>query len=336
MYQTCLHCQRLLGANEAIENLPIGRRIAFDGHRGRLWVVCGRCGRWNLVPFESRWEALEECERAFEGATRRASTDEIALARLGEGLDLVRVGKPLQPEFAAWRYGEVLQARRRRYLTYTVAGTAAGLAFLGGVVWFGVLAGVGGGTLAMHAPNLWMEYRRRWRRILTVRAPEGPRGLTQNQIQGAELLVGDDGRPGVSIRLGRKRQLVLTGPAAYHALPGVLATVNEAGAKADEVRDAVAMLQLSGGPEAYLAKSEKLIPAWKHDGKRQISYLLEVDRLALEMALHEESERRALEGELDLLLDAWREAEELAAIADRLALPRDVEERLRSMKGEAQ
>lgn len=43
-------------------------------------------------------------------------------------------------------------------------------------------------------------------------------------------------------------------------------------------------------------------------------------RLALEMALHEEQERRALEGELWMLERAWREAEEIAAIADRLLL----------------
>jgi hypothetical protein len=43
-----------------------------------------------------------------------------------------------------------------------------------------------------------------------------------------------------------------------------------------------------------------------------------VDRLALEMAAHEESERRALEGELELLAEAWREADEIATIADAL------------------
>lgn len=43
-----------------------------------------------------------------------------------------------------------------------------------------------------------------------------------------------------------------------------------------------------------------------------------VDRLALEMAAHEESERRALEGELDALAEAWREADEIATIADAL------------------
>ena len=44
-------------------------------------------------------------------------------------------------------------------------------------------------------------------------------------------------------------------------------------------------------------------------------------RLALEMALHEEDERRALEGELWRLEQAWREAEEIAGIADDLLLP---------------
>ncbi|HEU4456342.1 MAG TPA: hypothetical protein VFR81_24965 [Longimicrobium sp.] len=41
--------------------------------------------------------------------------------------------------------------------------------------------------------------------------------------------------------------------------------------------------------------------------------------LALEVALHEAEERRALEGELTLLEAAWKEAEALAAIADGLA-----------------
>ena len=44
-------------------------------------------------------------------------------------------------------------------------------------------------------------------------------------------------------------------------------------------------------------------------------------RLALEMALHEEDERRALEGELWRLEQAWREAEEIAGISDDLLLP---------------
>ncbi len=43
-----------------------------------------------------------------------------------------------------------------------------------------------------------------------------------------------------------------------------------------------------------------------------------VEALALEMALHDERERRAMEGELAALEDEWREAELLARIADAL------------------
>lgn len=43
-----------------------------------------------------------------------------------------------------------------------------------------------------------------------------------------------------------------------------------------------------------------------------------VDRLALEMAAHEEAERRALAGELEEIAEAWREADEIATIADAL------------------
>jgi hypothetical protein len=49
--------------------------------------------------------------------------------------------------------------------------------------------------------------------------------------------------------------------------------------------------------------------------------LAKPDALALEMALQEEAERAALEGELTALEAAWREAEEIARIAD--ALPDD-------------
>ena len=62
---------------------------------------------------------------------------------------------------------------------------------------------------------------------------------------------------------------------------------------------------------------------WGHGGigSEPSTSLLDVplvDRLALEMAAHEETERRALEGELEDLAAAWREADEIATIADAL------------------
>ena len=63
--------------------------------------------------------------------------------------------------------------------------------------------------------------------------------------------------------------------------------------------------------------------------KAKISALPESLRLALEMVAHEDSERRALEGELALLEQAWKEAEEVAAIADNMFLPTFVEDWMR-------
>src|SRR6476661_6657816 len=104
MYSRCMFCNLPLGANEVLEIFPVGRRLAFDSAKGRLWVVCRFCERWNLSPLDERWEAIEACERLFHDTRLRVSTDNIGLARLHEGLELVRIGAPQRPEFAAWRY----------------------------------------------------------------------------------------------------------------------------------------------------------------------------------------------------------------------------------------
>jgi hypothetical protein len=107
-----------------LEQFAVGRRVAFDPAKGRLWVVCPRCARWNLTPIEERWEVQEECERLFRGTKLRYSTEQIGLARMGDGLELVRVGEPLRPEMAAWRYGQVYGRRMRKQIAIGV-GTLA-------------------------------------------------------------------------------------------------------------------------------------------------------------------------------------------------------------------
>lgn len=52
------------------------------------------------------------------------------------------------------------------------------------------------------------------------------------------------------------------------------------------------------------------------------------ERLAFEMAIHEDSERRALDGELAALATAWHDAEALARIADGLGLPASIDDRI--------
>ena len=149
MYTTCLHCQHDLGRNESLELFPVGRRLAFDQAKGRLWVICTNCGRWNLTPMEERWEAIEGCEKLFRDTVLRASTDNIGLAKLTSGLELIRVGQPQFPEYASWRYAD--KFRRRRNVAWV-----AGLAGLAGYITVSLVipqlaaaAGftVGGGTL---------------------------------------------------------------------------------------------------------------------------------------------------------------------------------------------
>ena len=75
MFSTCIFCNKPLGRNESIETFPVGERLAFDPARGRLWVVCRSCERWNLSPLEERWEAIEEAERLYRDTRRRVSTE---------------------------------------------------------------------------------------------------------------------------------------------------------------------------------------------------------------------------------------------------------------------
>src|SRR5207302_5760252 len=114
VYSTCLFCNQELGVNSTFESFPIGRRLAFDPAKGRLWVVCRKCERWNLSPLDERWEAIEQAEQLYSDTRRRVATAEIGLARLADGTELVRIGAPLRPEFAAWRYGDQFGRRRNR------------------------------------------------------------------------------------------------------------------------------------------------------------------------------------------------------------------------------
>src|ERR1700741_1475905 len=133
MYRTCIYCSADLGANDALEAFPVGRSVAFDGWKGRLWALCPRCGRWNLALLEERWEVLETAERLFVDSRLRVQSENVGLAKLRDGTRLIRVGQALPGERAAWRYGDQLVRRRRNYYIVAGAAAAAGIALVGGV-----------------------------------------------------------------------------------------------------------------------------------------------------------------------------------------------------------
>ena len=356
MYSTCLFCNASLGANAAVEHFPVGRRLAFDAAKGRLWAVCLRCQRWNLTPLEERWEAIEECERAFRDTPTRVSTDNVGLARLREGLELVRVGKPERTEFAAWRYGDQLGRRRTRALVRGAATVAAaGTVLVGAPLLLGVgLGALVAGELAIH--SLWAS-RLKLGNVYVPHPDGGYMMLGPMQRSAVRLLARspDAGGWGVEVPYqnvlptasphwltaalapnGGHQYVKLSGDEARRALGVVLPLLNSSGAPASHVREAVREIEAAGGPEQYFPAAASRVRDW---GAEQmwgdtgaIGFLPKPVRLALEMAAHEEQERRAMEGELAALETAWREAEEIAAIADDLALPPTVGERLDALR----
>jgi hypothetical protein len=336
MYRHCTFCAADLGRNEVVEAFPVGRRMAFDAAKGRLWVICRRCERWNLTPLEERWEAVEEAERLFRATPLRVSTEQVGLARHREGLDLVRIGEPQRPEFAAWRYGDQFGRRRSKALVNGALGVGlVGAVAAGSVATLGGLAALNVGIHVFNVGRLVMlGIQPAWRVSLDSgeRLELRPRDLRHVRIRpGAGDGPADPSVPW-HLRLGDGPDgRILTGPEAVRALRVLLPQVNAGGAKKGEVADAVRELEEVGAPEAYFARAEFRArqQGW---GWMPLAGQPAPIRLALEMAAHEDLERVALEGELAWLETAWREAEEVAAIADDLAIPERVRLHLETLK----
>ncbi|MEJ2206192.1 MAG: hypothetical protein P8170_19035 [Gemmatimonadota bacterium] len=321
MYSTCMFCNRSLGENRILETFPVGRRLAFDAGKGRLWVVCPRCERWNLTPLEERWEAVEDCEGLFRGTRVRVSSENIGLAKHPEGLELVRIGAPLRPEFAAWRYGDQFGRRRKRAMLYA----AGGAAVFGTIVIGGLATGVLSGAALGNSGNIVNAFVN-GRTLARVRAPDGTLLKLKNpDLQKMQILEGGDGWE-LLVRKG-KAEHRYTGEDARRVAGILSSRINRSGARKTAVQDAVRFLDDHGSPDAVLrAASTQMARNTFREYRGHLARLPAPTRLAVEMALHEEQERRALEGELWRLERAWEEAEEIAAISDSLLLPEGTEE----------
>jgi hypothetical protein len=252
----------------------------------------------------------------------RASTGQIGLGRVRDGTDLIRIGEPLRPEFAAWRYGRHFTHRRR----LVQAGTAVGMA-VPIVVWAlgGPFLGIGGigSALAVRALTRKNDLGRA-RRFIVQRAEAGfGRKIRNYQKVGLRIFPTDD-EQGWGLRFSTDGKFLdFTGRDAVHTAHIIAPAVNHAGARPSAVSGAVDAIERAGSPERYFSTVLKYGQSrgWRYTG---LSEYPEHMRLAFEMAAHEETERAAMEGELLQLEDDWREAEEIAAIADNLFLPKSV------------
>jgi len=334
MYSTCMFCNQPLGQNQVVEHFPVGRRLAFDSMKGRLWVVCRRCERWNLTPIEERWEAIEEAERIYHGIRTRVSTDNIGLAKHMEGLELVRIGEPLRPEFAAWRYGDQFGRRRKKAILIGVGATAV----VGTVAVAGLATGVISGAFMGQFGNFVNIYRN-GRTLIKVKEDGGAvLKLKQPDLDHAKILSAGDGSEWIiEIKRG-KLDRRWEGEEGLAMANRIIPAINRSGARKTTVQAAVREIEEAGHPIEFL-KRASLNGAghtgnlwtrpigngsWKPLKEKHMGLIQKLpgtSRLALEMALHEEQERRALQGELKALEAAWKQAEEIAAISDNLLLP---------------
>lgn len=352
MFTACITCHRFLGSNREIHTFPVGSRLAFDSERGRLWVLCLECGRWNLSPLEERWEAIEQCERVFRSTSLRISTDNIGLARLESGLELIRIGRALRYEVAAWRYGRRLLPVPRRALASVTERLAEGARGLTSRF----------GRRRSDGYDIITQARLRWhpervldavaleheeRAILRVRHLATAALVRPNRLDPWSMIVAHESGP-----------VVLSGAAGLRTGARLLAALNGRTAGREHVAAAVRRLDDAGRPESYFSRVAALalrtgwgrhpdaprnvpiLAAGTSASERLALYLTNrsfwargsvgsdpstllprlplADRLALEMAANEDTERRASEGELAELEAAWREAEEVAAIADSM------------------
>ena len=330
MYRSCIFCSAALGSNESLERFPGGRSLAFDGEKGRLWAVCPGCARWNLAPIEERWEAIEDAERLFRDTRLRVQRENIGLAKLRDGTRLVRIGRALAAEQAVWRYAGrtgVASALRDVRDAAGNAVRAAVLAIPGGFILDDLVrstARARRGARVVH--RLGAEHWgaglliRRWHLETATLAPDDGGGVELHFRFGLEEhpmgAVGGRIRP-VSTPLH------IRGPEAEVLLAKAVTLVNRR-PRRPQVLDAVGLLDGFHSPAEFVqwVAGERL-PLSKGgfvrlDRLDDTAILNRRGALALEMAVHDEQERRSMDGELPMLQAMWRHAEEIAAIADAL------------------
>ena len=128
---------------------------------------------------------------------------------------------------------------------------------------------------------------------------------------------------------------VVHGEDALRIMGQILPTMNYKGASKRKLDEAITLVEEHRDTHAFFRAAARTAdrPSWFYESRRgTLRQLPSETLLALEMISHEESERQALEGDLRILEEAWREAEEIAAISDDMFLPEEILSRLSEMK----
>jgi hypothetical protein len=227
-----------------------------------------------------------------------------------------------------------------------------GVTALSAVVVGGVTAGIGiggfGWMLARAAQTLISGNPEQV--VAKIRSDAGSVMQVRRRHLG-ETMLGrtPDGALSIDLRF-KNGHAEFTGREAERIAAVVIPKVNRFGGDKQAVAEAVSEIESTGGAEGYLDHLTQLSGSmtqrrakgakkwWQDGGEKNLQHglfgLPRQHRLALEMALHEEAERRAAQGELAELERAWKDAEEIAGIADSLLLPDSVDETMARMRRE--
>lgn len=182
----------------------------------------------------------------------------------------------------------------------------------------------------------------RHRIALRVPGPDQePLGLVARQVAAAWL---DQTETGIVLRvpsLTERRWLPKPssrvraewhGAAALRIAARMLPMVNVAGGGRRTIQAATGLIDAAADQSQAFSELASWAARGRWRGQRELGQLPAPLRLALEMAAHEESEQTWLAGDLAELERAWRDAEELAKIADGLAVPAAVEAAFTKLK----
>ena len=326
MYTTCGFCGGSLGGDGGASGLGVGKRFAFDPWKSRAWVICGVCGRWNLTPFDDRSETIEALEKMGRAGRVAATSAQVTLIRAA-AYDVVRIGRPPRIEMATWRYGERMKARRREHLKVYVP---VAIVTVGAMVALNAAAGVGLGGFFGQMPGM---------------IDAAATGIIGQRKVGIEPPICENCGKVMVLRARHIQHARLThtahtdlallltcphcdtlgaqieGDVAEKALRSGMTYLNlkKKRAAKRKATEAAVLLDNSGGPEELVRRLTS--------EERTVKALGIQQGLALEMAVDEQAELRELEQQ-------WKEAEEIAEIADNLVLPRSVEEEFRRLKGD--
>jgi len=320
MLRHCLYCGRELARDEGLEHLKHSVRVSFDPRRERVWSVCDRCHGWSLWPHDAGEDVLPRLERA---AARRAhllyQTDNVALLD-ADGRELIHIGRTQLPEEAWWRYGRQLRRRRAAYrsrLSLLGAATYAAVSYAGANLGLSRITGDFYPSEDLHADIM----RWRWfgREAWSGRAPCPQCHSVLIRLffyRTRFLLLLPSSERGLAIALPCSRcdpwtvdkVHRLDGEAAEQVLRRVLAYHNVQGASQDELADAIRLIEQAGS-------AENLVSGLAAE-RRSLYGLGRIRRLALEISVNANVERRRLAGEAAELEAGWREADDIAGIIE--------------------